>query len=833
MENQDANIQNDRVINKTIENEMEESYLQYSMSVIVSRALPDVRDGLKPVHRRILYAMHSRGWRSSSKHVKSAKIVGEVIGNYHPHGDQAVYDSMVRMAQDWSMRYTLINPQGNFGSMDGDPPAAHRYTEAKLARIAEEMLVDLDKETVDMRPNFDGTEDEPSVLPAKLPNLLLNGQIGIAVGMATNIPPHNLGELIDAIKFKIDNPECTVEDLLKIVKGPDFPTGGIVYGGQSMRDAYRTGKGGIVIRSKAEIVELGKKQAIIITEIPYGQNKSTLIEKIADLIKDKRIVGISDLRDESSRTGVRIVVELKKDSYPTKILNQLYKMSPLQTSYHYNMLALVDGIQPQVLGLQDMLGEYTKHRFNVITRRTEYKLRKAKESAHILEGLCIALDNIDEVIATIRNSETSEEAKLSLMSKFKLSEIQAKAILSMQLRSLVGLERKNLEEQLAELKKLIAELESILGDESKVYQIIKDELEQIKEKYADKRKTQIINQELGKFSDEELIPDESIVILMTTENYIKRVLSSDFSRQNRGGKGKRGMSTKEEDVISHLVAATTHDSLMFFTNKGRLFVLKAYEVPSLGLNAKGVAAVNLLQLHPEEKITAILNTKSLSDQDGYVFMVTKQGVVKKTKIVDYKNVRSSGIIAINIDNNDELKWVRITNGDNEIVVSTTLGQSLRFEESDVRPMGRAARGVRGIRLKPGDEVVGMDVVEEGQNIFVISEKGYGKRTIIDQFAKHKRGGVGIKAAVVNQKTGKLIAVAGLNKDSIEVIIISQKGQTIRLGMKDIPTISRATQGVRVMRLGDDDTVASIALVDNSSVPDVETDANSEDQANVV
>jgi DNA gyrase subunit A len=833
MENQDANIQNDRVINKTIENEMEESYLQYSMSVIVSRALPDVRDGLKPVHRRILYAMHSRGWRSSSKHVKSAKIVGEVIGNYHPHGDQAVYDSMVRMAQDWSMRYTLINPQGNFGSMDGDPPAAHRYTEAKLARIAEEMLVDLDKETVDMRPNFDGTEDEPSVLPAKLPNLLLNGQIGIAVGMATNIPPHNLGELIDAIKFKIDNPECTVEDLLKIVKGPDFPTGGIVYGGQSMRDAYRTGKGGIVIRSKAEIVELGKKQAIIITEIPYGQNKSTLIEKIADLIKDKRIVGISDLRDESSRTGVRIVVELKKDSYPTKILNQLYKMSPLQTSYHYNMLALVDGIQPQVLGLQDMLGEYTKHRFNVITRRTEYKLRKAKESAHILEGLCIALDNIDEVIDTIRNSETSEEAKLSLMNKFKLSEIQAKAILSMQLRSLVGLERKNLEEQLAELKKLIAELESILGDESKVYQIIKDELEQIKEKYADKRKTQIINQELGKFSDEELIPDESIVILMTTENYIKRVLSSDFSRQNRGGKGKRGMSTKEEDVISHLVAATTHDSLMFFTNKGRLFVLKAYEVPSLGLNAKGVAAVNLLQLHPEEKITAILNTKSLSDQDGYVFMVTKQGVVKKTKIVDYKNVRSSGIIAINIDNNDELKWVRITNGDNEIVVSTTLGQSLRFEESDVRPMGRAARGVRGIRLKPGDEVVGMDVVEEGQNIFVISEKGYGKRTIIDQFAKHKRGGVGIKAAVVNQKTGKLIAVAGLNKDSIEVIIISQKGQTIRLGMKDIPTISRATQGVRVMRLGDDDTVASIALVDNSSVPDVETDANSEDQANVV
>jgi DNA gyrase subunit A len=816
--------QSNRVIGRTIESEMEESYLQYSMSVIVARALPDVRDGLKPVHRRILYAMHNRGWRSNSKYVKSAKIVGEVIGNYHPHGDTAVYDSMVRLAQDWSMRYTLIDPQGNFGSMDGDPPAAHRYTEAKLAKMSEEMLTDLDKETVEMRPNFDGTEDEPSVLPAKLPNLLLNGQIGIAVGMATNIPPHNLGELIDAIKLKIDNPDVTIEELLKIVKGPDFPTGAIVYGGESMKEAYTTGRGGIVIRSKAEIVELGKRQAIIVTEIPYGQNKASLIEKIADLFKERKISGISDLRDESSRTGVRIVIELKRDSYPNKVLNQLYKLSPLQQSYHYNMLALVDGIQPQVLGLQDMLGEYIKHRFEVITNRTKYELRKAKERAHILEGLVIALDNIDEVIEVIRNSQTQEDARDNLIKRFKLSEIQAKAILAMQLRSLVGLERKNLEEQLAELKKLIEKLEAILGDDSKVYKIIKDELEEIKSKYADKRKTQIINSELGKFSDEELIPDENVVVMMTTENYIKRVLASDFSKQNRGGKGKRGMSTKEADVISHMVSATTHDLLMFFTNKGRLFVLKGYEVPAMSLNAKGVAAVNLLQLHPEEKITAILNTKSIdSEQKGYVFMVTSKGVVKKTKVSDYKNVRSSGIIAINIDDEDELKWVRTTEGSDEIIVSTAKGQSLRFDESDVRPMGRTARGVRGIRLKGDDQVVGMDIVREGQNIFVISEKGYGKRTAIDQFSKHKRGGVGIKAAVVNGKTGDLVSVCALNSGLAEVIIISQKGQTIRLGIKDIPTISRATQGVRVMRLADDDTVASTTLVDDSVKTEEETE----------
>ncbi|HMS32165.1 MAG TPA: DNA gyrase subunit A [Candidatus Saccharibacteria bacterium] len=812
----------DRIINRSIEDEMEESYLQYSMSVIVARALPDVRDGLKPVHRRILYAMHNRGWRSNSKHVKSAKIVGEVIGNYHPHGDQAVYDSMVRMAQDWAMRYTLINPQGNFGSMDGDPPAAHRYTEAKLARISEEMLADLDKETVAMRPNFDGTEDEPSVLPAKLPNLLLNGQLGIAVGMATNIPPHNLGELIDAVKLKIDNPDVTIEELLKVVKGPDFPTGATVYGGESMKEAYTTGRGGIIIRSKAEIVDSGKRQSIIITEIPYGQNKASLIEKMADLFKEKKISGIHDLRDESSRTGVRIVVELKKDSYPNKVLNQLYKLSPLQTSYHYNMLALVNGIQPQVLGLQDMLGEYIKHRFDVVTKRTQYELRKAKERAHILEGLVIALDNIDEIIEIIRSSQTQDDAKLNLIKRFKLSEIQAKAILSMQLRSLVGLERQALEEQLAELKKLIANLEAILGDGSKVYQIIKDELDEIKSKYGDERKTVIINSELGKFSDEELIPDENVVVIMTTENYIKRVLASDFSKQNRGGRGKRGMSTKEADVISNVVSATTHDLLMFFTSKGRLFVLKGYEVPVMGLNAKGVAAVNLLQLHPEEKITAILNAKSIdSAREEYVFMVTSKGVVKKTKISDYRNVRSSGIIAINIDDNDELKWVRITDGNNEVIVSTAKGQSLRFDELDVRPMGRTARGVRGIRLKGEDQVVGMDVVMEGQNIFLISEKGYGKRTAIDQFSKHKRGGVGIKAAVVNTKTGDLVSVCALNTDLTEVIIISQKGQTIRLGIKDISKIGRATQGVRLMRLAEGDTVASTALVDGSQSVDEE------------
>ncbi|MDZ7744332.1 MAG: DNA gyrase subunit A [Candidatus Saccharibacteria bacterium] len=799
--------------NLSVENVMEDSYLRYSMSVIIARALPDVRDGLKPVHRRILYSMGKNGWRPGSKFVKSARIVGDVIGKYHPHGDTAIYDSMVRMAQSWAMRYMLVNGQGNFGSMDGDPPAAMRYTEAKMAKAAEEMLADIEKETVPFRDNFDGSEREPSVLPAKLPNLLLNGQMGIAVGMATNIPPHNLNELVDATVHMIDNPEATVDDLLEYVKGPDFPTGGIIYGKESLRNAYTSGRGGIMVRAVADIEESKKgRHSIIVTEIPYSLNKATLIEKIADLVKDKKLTGISDLRDESARGSVRIVIELRKDAYPKKVLNQLYKMTPLQTSFHFNMLALVDGIQPRVLGLQDILQEYIKHRVSVIRKRTEFELRKAKERAHVLEGLKIALDHIDKVIATIRASQTTEEAQENLIKQFKLSEIQAKAILAMQLRTLAGLERKKIEDELVELLKLIEKLESILASEVKILKIIKNELLEVKKTFGDERRTKIVPQELGKLGDEDLIPDEQVVVTLTSANYIKRSQINDYRRQNRGGKGKRGMATREEDVIEHVVYASTHDYLLFFTNKGRVFRLKTYEVPAVGLNAKGVAIVNLLQLQPEETVSAVINvTKQMNG--GHLFMCTVRGVVKKTPFEQYKNVRSSGLIAINLDDGDELKWIRMTDGDNEIVISTSQGQAIRFHEKDVRPMGRVARGVRGIRLRGGDYVIGMDIVQEGSNIFVISENGYGKRTKVSQFTPHARGGVGIRSAIVNKKTGQLIGVKSLVDENQEVIIISSQGQTIRLGLKDIPALGRATQGVRIMRLNDDDKVVSLALVD--------------------
>ena len=809
---------------RTLERVMEDSFFRYSMSVIIERALPDVRDGLKPVHRRILYTMNRDGLRASSKHRKSATVVGAVMGDFHPHGDSAIYDSMVRLAQPWSLRYPLIDGQGNFGSMDGDEAAAMRYTEARMARPSDEMLADIEKDTIDFRDNYDGRLQEPVVLPAKLPNLLLNGQIGIAVGMATNIPPHNLGELVDASIELIDNKEATLDDLLKYVKGPDFPTGAVVYGGASMKQAYLTGRGGITVRAVAEIEETKKgRHKIIVTEVPYGVNKATLIEKIAELVKDKKITGIADLRDESARGSVRVVIELKKDAYPKKLLNQLYKQTSLQTSYNYNMLSLIDGIQPRVLGLQEMLQEFVKHRQNVVRRRTEFELNKAKERAHILEGYKIALDNIDEVIKIIRASKTHEEAESNLIKQFGLSEIQAKAILAMQLRRLTGLERQAIEEELNELMKLIAKLESILANEEEILKIIKTELLEIKEKYGDERRTQIINHELGKFSDEELIPEEQVVVTVTSENYIKRSLASEYRRQNRGGKGKRGMATKEEDVIEHVVLASTHDYLLFFTNKGRVFRLKTYEVPATGLNAKGVAVVNLLQLHPEEIVTAIIK-HDVKEKKGYFFMTTKKGTVKKTKLEDYNNIRTSGLIAIKIDDGDELKWIRPTTGDNEVVISTSLGQAIRFHENDVRPMGRTARGVRGMRLRPNDVVVGMDIVEEQSNIFVISEKGYGKRTKISQFSPHKRGGVGIRSAVVNTKTGNLVSVKSLTDETPEVIIISNAGQTIRLGLKDIPALGRTTQGVRIMRLADSDSVASVALVSKDQTVDEPDDS---------
>ena len=800
---------------RSVEEEMETSYLQYSMSVIVARALPDVRDGLKPVHRRILYVMDKTGLRSTGKHTKSAQIVGEVMGKYHPHGDSAIYESMVRLAQPFATRYTLVDGQGNFGSMDGDPAAAYRYTEARMTKASEAMIEDIDKDTVPFRDNFDGSQQEPEVLPAKLPNLLLNGQVGIAVGMATSIPPHNLSELVDAIVVMIDKPEATLDDLMEHVKGPDFPTGGIVYGKDSIRSAFATGRGGVVVRGVADIEETSKnRQRIIISEIPYAVNKAGLVEKIADLVRDKKIAGISDIRDESARGSVRIVIDLKKDAYPKKLLNQLYKLTPLQTAFHYNMLALIDGIQPRVLGLQDILNEYIKHRQVVVRRRTEFELKKAKDRAHILEGLKIALDHIDEVIKTIRASQTTDEAQANLIKQFNLSEIQAKAILAMQLRTLTGLQRQEIENELAELLKLISKLESILANEKEILKIIKTELLEMKKQFGDERRTKVVPQELGKLGDEDLIPDEQVVVTLTANNYIKRSSISDYKKQGRGGKGKRGMATREEDVIEHVVNASTHDYLLFFTNKGRVFRLKTYEVPAVGLNAKGIAIVNLLQLQPEETVSAVVNVDKKAES-GNMMMCTVRGVVKKTPFEQYKNVRSSGLITINLDEGDELKWIRMTDNNNEVVISTSQGQAIRFHEKDVRPMGRASRGVRGIRLRAGDKVIGMDIVEENTNIFVISEFGYGKRTKIAQFTAHARGGVGIRSAVVNKKTGNLVSVKALGDDSQEVIIISTQGQTIRLGLKDIPELGRATQGVRIMRMNEGDTVASLALVDKA------------------
>jgi len=802
----------DGVEKKTVESVMEDSFLRYSMSVIIDRALPDVRDGLKPVHRRILYAMNEGGYKPPRKTEKSAKIVGDVMGKYHPHGDSSIYDAMVRLAQPWNMRYTLIEGQGNFGSMDGDEAAASRYTEARMDKIGMELLTDIEKETVDFRDNYDGSLQEPAVLPAAVPNMLLNGQMGIAVGMATNIPPHNLGELIDATVVQIDNPEIDLKGLMKYVKGPDFPTGAEVYGGAPMRQAYETGRGSVTIRAVTNIEERKNGRFnIVITEVPYGMSKEGFIEKVRELVIAKKLDHIADARDESARGKVRVVVELKKDAFPKKILNQLYKLTGLQTSFHYNMLALVDGIQPKILGLREILAEFIKHRQIVVRRRTEYDLRKAQERAHILEGLKIALDHIEEVIKTIRASKTTEEAEANLIAKFGLDEIQAKAILAMQLRRLTGLEREAIENELSELLKQIKYYQELLADEQKILGVVKNELLEMKKKYGDERRSKIYNSELGKFSDEELIPEEESVVLLTTENYIKRVLQADFRRQNRGGKGKRGMTTKEEDVIDTIITTNSHDYLLFFTSQGRIFRMKAYEIPQSTLAAKGTAAVNLLNLHPDERITSII--KQEEGTDGFLFMATKKGTIKKTPIKDYENIRTNGIITIKLDKGDELRWVKGTTGENDIVISTTAGQAVRFNESDVRAMGRNAMGVRGMRLRPNDEIVGMDVVtDKEQKLIAVSANGYGKVTKVANFPVHKRGGVGIKVAAVTSKTGRIVAVHTLDPKAEEVIMMSAKGQAIKVAVKEIPTLGRATQGVRIMRLADGDTVASIGVV---------------------
>lgn len=811
---------NDRVKNQPIVQEMEQSYLDYAMSVIVSRALPDVRDGLKPVHRRILYAMWTIGLKASAKFRKSATVVGEVLGKYHPHGDTAVYDSMVRMAQDFSLRYPLVNGQGNFGSMDGDRAAAMRYTEAKLAKIAEEMMFDIDKETVDFVPNYDGSQQEPTVLPAKLPNFLLNGTVGIAVGMATSVPPHNLREICDGIMHLIDHSDATVDDLMEFVKGPDFPTGGIIYNIEDIKQAYATGKGKVVMRAKAEIVETKSGYfQIIINEVPYQVNKATLIEKIADLIKEKKIEGIKDLRDESDKDGVRVVIDLKKDAYPRKILNRLYTLTQLQENFHFNMLALVDSIQPRVLNLKMIFEEYIKHREEVVTKRTQYDLNKAEERAHILEGLVMALEKIDAIIKTIKQSKDRDEAKTNLIKKFRLSERQAVAILEMKLQQLANLEQVKVEEELKEKRKLIKELKLILSSRKRIREIITTELKEIREKYGDDRKTAIVPNAIGKFSQEDLIPKEAAMLMITRDGYIKRLPPDTFKQQHRGGKGVIGLTAKEEDIVDQMISTNTHADILFFTTKGRVFQLKAYEVPTASRTAKGQAVVNFLQLGPEEKISAVLATDDLEPYK-YLVMVTQKGLIKKTDIQDFAKVRRSGLIAIKLKPGDCLQWVKPSTGQDEIMLIAHNGQAIRFKEKDVRAMGRAASGVRGIRLKKEGLVVGMDMVFESkpskdEQLCVVMENGFGKRTGIANYKVQNRGGSGVTTAKVTPKTGNIVAAFIVKAKLAEedLIIISNKGQVIRLPLKTVNIIGRATQGVRLMRFKEaGDKVASVTFV---------------------
>jgi len=807
-----------KIENKAIVEEMQECYLDYAMSVIVSRALPDVRDGLKPVHRRILYAMHDLGLRPQAKFRKSATVVGEVLGKYHPHGDVAVYDSMVRMAQDFSMRYPLVNGQGNFGSMDGDSAAAMRYTEAKLKPIAEELLADIEKNTVNFIDNYDKSRKEPTVLPARIPQLLLNGAMGIAVGMATNIPPHNLEEIIEATICLIDNQDATIEDLLKLVKGPDFPTGGIIYGQKDLTNAYSTGRGKIDVRAKVEIVENKKGRfQIIVSEMIYQVNKSTLIEKIADLVKTKKIEGIKDIRDESDRDGVRIVMDLKNDAYPKKILNRLYKLTDLQKAFHFNMLALVDGIQPRVLNLKMILEYYLTHREEVVKRKTKFELDKAKERAHILEGLDIALNNIDTVIKTIKKAPTKEKAHSDLMSKFKLSDRQAIAILEMRLQTLAGLERKKIKDELEEKRKLIKKLQAILKSKVKIMGIIKEELIEAQEKHGNGRRTKIIKGAIGEFSQEDLVPSEDVIVTLTREGYIKRMDMETYHVQHRGGKGVIGATTKEADVVDHLFVTNTHNNLLFFTNFGRVFQTKAYEIPVSSRTAKGQAIVNFLQLSTEEIVTAVISIDK-KDNTKFLVMATKNGIIKKTEIEEFANVRRPGLIAVKLKKGDELRWVRSSNGNNNIIIASSGGQSIRFKEKDIRSMGRSASGVKAIKLKKGSKVISMDVLYESKKekryIFTISENGFGKLSDLKFYKVQHRGGSGIKTAIINAKTGPLVNSRIINEDQLDedLLLISRKGQVIRTPFSDIAKSGRATQGVKVIRLDSEDKVSSIAIV---------------------
>jgi DNA gyrase subunit A len=808
--------------------EMEQSYLDYAMSVIIARALPDARDGLKPVHRRIIYAMGEMNLTSTAKYTKSSKIVGEVLGKYHPHGDMAVYDTIVGMAQFFKMNHMLVDGQGNFGSMDGDSAAAPRYTEARMSAIAERMLNDIDKDTVDFTPNYDNTLKEPTVLPTRVPNLLLNGTVGIAVGMATNIPPHNLGELCDGISHLIDNPAATIEDLMQFVKGPDFPTGATIYGAEGIKNAFATGKGKIVIRGESEIVEDKKGFKIIISSIPFQVNKADLITKIAMLVKDKKVEGITDIRDESDRNdSVRIVIELKSTAYPKKVLNRIYDLTTLQTAFHINMLALVDRIQPRILNLRSALQEFVGHRQIVVRRRTQYDLDRAREREHILEGLKKALDHIDEIIDTIKKSANREEAQKNLIAKFQFSELQANAILDMRLAALAALERQRIEDELAEKRRLIAELEAILADNQKVLKIIKDELGEIKEKFAHPRKTKIIDEELGSFRAEDLIPNETVSVTITKSNYIKRVSIDAYRKQGRGGKGMIGITPKEEDEVIQMETASTHDTVFFFTNFGKVFSTRVYEIPPSQRQARGQAIVNLIQISPEEMVTAMLIVPKGESVDGKFFtFATELGTIKRTEVSAYMNIRKTGLLAIKLRPKDELKFIKITGGDDLIVMVTKNGQGILFEEKEVRTMGRSAAGVIGMRLKPSDEVISMNAfsksgeIAKGYELVTILQNGYGKRTeVVKHFPLQKRGGYGVRASKVSDKTGDVIEAVITNNLSSDLILVSKAGQVIRIPMKSAKLLGRDTQGVRLMRLAPKDMVASVTITDEQKEED--------------
>lgn len=828
-----AETPDSRVEEINISEEMRSSFLDYAMSVIVSRALPDVRDGLKPVHRRILYAMNELGMHADKPYKKSARIVGEVIGKYHPHGDYAVYDTMVRMAQDFSYRYMLIDGHGNFGSVDGDSAAAMRYTEARMSKISMEILRDINKDTIDYQDNYDGEEKEPEVMPARFPNLLVNGSSGIAVGMATNIPPHQLGEVIDGVLALSKDPDITIPELMEIIPGPDFPTAGLIMGRSGIRRAYETGRGSITLRAKVDIEEQRTgRETIIVTELPYQVNKARLIERIAELVRDKRIDGISDLRDESDRNGMRIVIEVRRDANANVLLNNLYKQTAMQTTFGINMLALVDS-QPKLLNLKQALYYYLEHQKVIIRRRTAFELRRAEARAHILEGLRIALDHLDEVISLIRSSQTAEIARNGLMTNFQLSEKQAQAILDMRLQRLTGLEREKIEEEYQELVKLIAELKAILADEEKILEIIREELIEVKERFNDERRTEIVTGGVEFIEDEDLIPEETIVISLTHNDYIKRLPVSTYRSQRRGGRGVQGMGMHEDDFVEHLLITSTHDTILFFTNKGKVYRARGFEIPEYGRTAKGLPLINLLDIDKDEFVNAIIPVKEFVD-DWFLFFTTKEGISKRSSLSAFANIRTNGLIALNLREDDELISVRLTNGEKDIIMATKKGKSIRFHEEEVRSMGRTATGVKGITLDPGDEVIGMEVVNEGTDVLIVTENGYGKRTPESEYRPQSRGGKGLITSNITDKTGELVAMKTVTEEQ-DIMIITTGGVIIRTSVSNISSMGRNTQGVRLIRLdtSKDEFVSTVARVekeeedciDEANPADVEVDTN--------